>query len=58
MAELNLPTLSLFNRGSSRPKKDVNPLSSKEDPSIFDVLKQSHKIQNQAYLPYYAPSLY
>lgn len=56
MTDLNLPTLNLFNKTPSRPKKDINTLSSKDDPSIFDVLKQSNRIQNQAYLPYTIPA--
>lgn len=46
MTDPNLPTLTLFTRSPSRQKRDVSIRPIKEEPSIFDVLKQSNKIQN------------
>jgi len=46
MPEPNLPTLTLFTRSPSHQKRNVTMRSIQEEPSIFDVLKQSNKIQN------------
>lgn len=51
MADLTIPSLSLFPRSPSRHKKDAHRIVTGSDHSICDVLMESQKINHHNYIP-------
>ena len=50
MADLTIPSLSLFPRSPSRNTKEYHRVTATE-PSICDILRESGKLNRHAYIP-------